>query len=86
MYVIEGWDGVHNIAFFVAPQIMVRHFEIRPTVQKLALIEVSKALRLEMTVKRSKNDRRSSSVYRRRLGWYPLRSIFCGTPNNGMTL
>ena len=53
MYVIEGWDGVHNIAFFVAPQIMVRQFEIRQMVQKLGLIEVSKAFRLEMTVKRS---------------------------------
>ena len=49
-----GWDSAHCVAFFVAPKIMVRHFEIRPTVQKLALIEVSKALRLEMTVKRSK--------------------------------
>ena len=65
---------------------MVKHFEIGLTVQKLALIEVSKALRLEMTVKRSKNDRRSSSVYRRRLGWCPLRSIFRGTQNNGKTL
>ena len=53
-YIVEGWDGVHCVAFFVAPKIMVRHFEIRPTVQKLALIEVSKALCLEMTIKRSK--------------------------------
>ena len=54
MYVIEGWDGVHNIAFFVAPQIMVRNFDIWPTVKKLGLIEFSKAVQLEMTVIRSK--------------------------------
>ena len=53
-YVVEGWDGVHCVAFFVLPQIMAKHFEIRPTVQKLGLIEVSKALRLQTTVKQSK--------------------------------
>ena len=74
------------VAFFVAPQIMVKHFEIGPTVQKLALIEVSKALRLDMSIKRSKNYRRSWSVYHRRLGWCPLLSIFRGTQNNGKTL
>ena len=51
---LEGWDGVHCIAFFVAPQIMVKHFEIWPTVPKLRLIEVSKVWRLEMTINRSK--------------------------------
>ena len=53
-YVVEGWDGVHGVKFLEAPHFDVKHFEIRPTVQKLVLIEVSKALHLEMTVKRSK--------------------------------
>ena len=50
MYVIEGLDGVHCVAFFVAPQIMVRNIEIQPTVKYLGLIEVSKAVHLEITV------------------------------------
>ena len=57
---IEGWDGAHCLAFLEAPHFYVKHFEIRPTVQKLGLIEVSKALRLEMTIKRSKIVVRSS--------------------------
>ena len=54
MFIIEGGDGVHCVAFFVLPQIMVRHFKIGPAVQKLASIEVFKALGLKMTKKRSK--------------------------------
>ena len=54
MFIIEGGDGVHCVAFFILPKIMVRHFKIGPVVQKLALIEVFKALGLKMTKKRSK--------------------------------
>ena len=53
MYVVEGWDGVHCVGFLEAPHFDVKHLEIRPTVQKLGLIEVSKALRLQTTVKQS---------------------------------
>ena len=54
MCVVEGWDGVHCVGFLEAPHFDVKHFEIRPTVQKLGSIEVSKALRLQTSVKRSK--------------------------------
>ena len=54
MFIIEGGDCVHCVAFFVLPQIMVRHFKIGPAVPKLCLIEVFKALGLKMTKKRSK--------------------------------
>ena len=40
MFIIEGWDGAHCVAFFILPQIMVRHFEIGPAVPKLGVIEV----------------------------------------------
>ena len=38
MFIIEGGDSVHCVAFFILPQIMVRHFKIGPAVQKLDLI------------------------------------------------